>query len=68
MNNWKSCGKIYKEFDYNIQGYISIFSNSSCKIEIDLTHNFLVFQLFLISNRSLIIEISESDILKVKFK
>lgn len=77
MSTWKFTGKIYKEFDKNIQGYISILSKDNCsskmeipsnnKAELALTHSYVVFQMFLMSNKSLLIEISVSDLLKVIF-
>jgi hypothetical protein len=75
MNYWKFTGNISKEFDRNLQGYISVLSKNnsiskmeipnSSKSELGLTSNFVVFQVLLLSNKSLLIEITVSDMLKV---
>ncbi len=75
MNYWKFTGNICKEFDRNLQGYISVLSKNnsiskmeipnSSKSELGLASNFVVFQVLLLSNKSLLIEITVSDMLKV---
>ena len=65
-------GKVLKEYDKNIQGYISALNFSKMEIPknnkapLGLIHSHIVFQLYLVSSKSFLIEITVTDLSKVK--
>lgn len=75
MKLWKLIGKIEKEYDFNTKSYIHFLSYGGVskmqlpqndKISLNLTNNFLVFQIVLISPKSFTIEISITDTTNIK--
>ena len=72
---WKFQGKISKEYDQQLKGYIVILNNAgTSKIQspnnekqvLGILQNFLVFQVFIFSPKLFNIEITISDAIKVK--
>ena len=75
MKIWKLIGKIEKEYDFNTKSYIHFLSYGGVskmqlpqndKISLNLTNNYLVFQIVLISPKSFNIEIAITDTNNIK--
>jgi hypothetical protein len=74
VKTWKFSGKISKEYDSQLKGYINILNNagtskmqlpSNEKNSLGIVQNFVVFQIFIYSPKLFNIEIIISDTLKV---
>ena len=75
MKIWKLIGKIEKEYDFNTKSYLHFLSYGGVskmqlpqndKLSLNLTNNYLVFQMVLISPKSFSIEIAITDTNNIK--
>jgi hypothetical protein len=75
VKNWKFTGKIAKEYDSSIKGYVNILNAGGIskmqippndKTTLGIVQSYIVFQIFLFSPKAFGIEIAISDTSKVK--
>jgi hypothetical protein len=74
VKTWKFQGKISKEYDSQLKGYINILNNAGAskmqlpsneKNALGIVQNYVVFQLFIFSPKLFNIEITITDTMKV---